>query len=107
MPEAVNAALIPVTAFGVSRAWKASAASRRPSLRLTKREYAGAPLAPFCAPERRRSVAPSVSPGAVVRTLVAVIGLPRCGTSPAAGGFGARRPVGASLLPGQGLGDRQ
>jgi hypothetical protein len=34
MPVAVNTALIPVTAFGVSPAWKASAASSRPTLRL-------------------------------------------------------------------------
>src|SRR4051794_20529445 len=59
MPAAVNAALIAVTAFRVSPAWKASAANNGPSRRLTNREYAGAPAAPFCAADNRRRVAPS------------------------------------------------
>src|SRR3954471_1810340 len=86
MADAVNSALIPVTALGVSRAWKASAARTRPSLRLTNREYAGAPCAPFWAADSRRRVAPR--PCGVVcdpRTLVVVMSLPRVDAAPYGG----------------------
>src|SRR3954454_1780445 len=68
---AENAALIPVTAFGVSPAWDEAAASTRPILRFTNLEYAGEPFAGgFCAPASRGTVPRKDSPSgaAVVAT---------------------------------------
>ena len=64
-PVAVAVALSAVTALGVSPAEKASAANSRPRGRLTKREYSGAPAAPFCAADSRESVSRSPCGGGV------------------------------------------
>ncbi|CPU67181.1 Uncharacterised protein [Mycobacteroides abscessus] len=63
IPASVVAALTSVTASGVRPSTYAPAASGRPRGRLTKREYAAAPLDDFCASCSRVIAAPNSDMG--------------------------------------------